>query len=84
MKTSKGYTHWKQSPSLIIIHSHTHTVMPPGGLTQEQTVGVGVGVSVAVAIIFVLVIVAMIILVVYMRRKRADKYVLNYSTVYGE
>ncbi|XP_064397086.1 uncharacterized protein LOC135343963 isoform X2 [Halichondria panicea] len=58
-------------------------VMPPGGLSQEQTVGVGVGVGVAGAIILVLVIVAVIILVVYMRRKRADKYVLNYSTVYG-
>ncbi len=72
-----------------LTHTHpctlTHTVIPPsGGLTQQQTVGVGVGVGIAGAVILILVIVAIIVLVLYMKRRKADKYVLNYSTVYGK
>lgn len=59
----------------------------PDGLTEEERRNIGIGVGVALAaIIIIIVIVVVIIVAVYfvLKKRSSDKYVLNYSTVYGE
>ena len=60
-----------------------HTV---GGLTltTEDMIGIGVGVGLGAIVILVLVVVAVVVMLWFFRKRRADKYVLNYSTVYSK
>ena len=70
---------------VFVVKSFVHTVV--GGLTERQRrdIGIGVGVSLIAIIIIILVVVVILVTVCCVLKKRSsDKYVLNYSTVYGE
>ena len=66
----------------------TIELIPPstGGQSDNQTrnIGIGVGVGIGGFLLILFVVLVIVIVVVTRNKKNSEKYVLNYSTVYGK
>ena len=71
---------------LTLIHTPYTAPTQLGSQTdnRDRNIGIGVGVGVGGFLLIVVVVIIIAVLILALRKRNTEKYVLNYSTVYGE
>ena len=65
-------------------YSYLAPATGPVSDNQNRNIGIGVGVGVGGFLLIVIVVIVIAVLIFGLKKRNTEKYVLNYSTVYGK
>lgn len=73
-------------PAMVDLQHYFFTAPNVGSVRDDRNrnIGIGVGVGVGGFLLILVVVIVIAVLIVALRKKNTEKYVLNYSTVYGK